>query len=136
MAIYLNLILAAIQSADPAEVTDEVAVDGSGDWWTSFVIGDTAGVDWLLLLGGVFFFGIVGYGVYSMMLYNWTAINRHPANFRRVITAAVLMLSIGWFTYVFFHAFGGMTLLVLFVVWLVMVVVFIATRRKVTLSQS
>jgi len=136
MKIHHNLILAAMQSADPADVIEDVTVSEQGNWLTSFVIGDTVGVDWLLLLGGVLVFTVMGYTVYSMMLYNWVADRHHPANCRKFVVAVVLFLSVCWFIYLFRSAFGGLVVLPMLVIWLVLAVTLFITRRKVTLSQS
>ena len=104
---------------------------GEESWWTRLMFGEPRGTDWLYLLGGVLFFTFVGYGIYSSMLYNQIGTNRHPANFRKLIIALVLLLSIIWFAYVFSQVFGGVMLGILLVVWLIYFVVFMITRRKV-----
>lgn len=106
------------------------------DWWMQFMFGEPRGIDWLYLLGGVLFFSFVGYGIYSAMLYNQIGANRHPANFRKLIVALVLLLSIIWFAYIFSQVFGGVMLGILFVVWLIYFVIFLITRRKVSVSQA
>jgi cation transporter-like permease len=69
------------------------------------------------------------------MLHNQIGSNRHPANFRKLTLALWLLLSIGWFAYVFSQVFGGVMLGILLAVWLVYLIVFLVTRRKVAPAQ-
>lgn len=110
--------------------------DGSEDWWTQLMFGEPRGIDWLYLLGGVLFFSFVGYGIYTSMLYNQIGGNRHPANFRKLMIALVLLFSIVWFGYVFSQVFGGVMLGILLAAWLIYFVIFLITRRKVSTSQA
>lgn len=98
--------------------------------------GETFWSDWLWLLGGVLFAALLGYMVYGAMLYNIVGNNRHPANFRKLLISFVLLLSIIWFGYVFWHAFGLLMFVILFVVWLAVALIFIFTKRKVGVAQQ
>src|SRR4051812_30392205 len=102
MAMYLMQLVLAFQ--DSAE---EIPTE---DWLTQFMFGEPRGIDWLYLLIGVAFFCFVGYGIYSAMLHGQVGANRHPANFRKLMTALVLLGCIIWFGYVFSHVFGGIML--------------------------
>jgi len=112
--------------------------DGSNsqDWWSQLMFGEPRGIDWLYLLGGVLFFSFVGYGIYSAMLYNQIGGNRHPANFRKLMIALVLLFSIVWFGYVFAQVFGAVMLGILLAAWLIYFVIFLITRRKVSTAQA
>lgn len=136
MEIYHNLIPVAMQSADPADVVEDVAVSEPGNWLTSFRIGDTAGIDWLLLVGGMIVLTVIGYAVYSMMLYRWVTNNYHPANWRKFVAATVLLASIIWFIFVFRYVFGGLVMLPMLVIWLMLAAIFFISRRKITLSRD
>lgn len=98
-------------------------------WWTGVVINRPVGRDWLWFLGGVVFSSIVGYALYATMLRGQISANRHPANFRKLIFALVLLLSIIWFGYVFAYAFGGLMLGILLTVWAALALVFFFTKR-------
>jgi cell division protein FtsW (lipid II flippase) len=102
------------------------------DWWTSFLVGETVGFDWLLFLIGGLFASMGGYAAYSAMLDNMVASNRHPANFRRLVVCFVLGLIIAWFVFVFRMAFGGLVAGILLALWLVLAVIFYVGRRPVT----
>jgi len=123
----INAHLLILQVSDKADIQD---------WWTQLMFGEPRGIDWLYLLGGVLFFSFVGYGIYSAMLYNQIGGNRHPANFRKLMVAFVLLFSIIWFAYVFSQVFGGVMLGILLTVWLIYLIVFLITRRKVSTSQA
>ena len=119
-------------------VMQTFADDASGDesWLTQFMFGEPRGIDWLYLLGGVLFFFFVGRGVYSAMLHNQIGANRHPANFRKLMIALVLLFSIIWFAYVFSQVFGGVMLFILLGAWAIYFVIFLITRRKVAPAQG
>jgi hypothetical protein len=104
-------------------------------WWTSWLVGEWVGKDWLLFVGGVLFFGIISYAIYSAMVYNVVGGNRHPANFRRLLVALFAGLSITWFIYVFLNVFGGPVIYILAAAWLALLVVLLFTRRKVAQAQ-
>jgi|SRR5215213_10909133 ABC-type xylose transport system permease subunit len=124
-------IIAIFQSSDfPTDDT------GSTDWWQSFVIGESYGSDWLWFLAGVTFCIVAGFLIYSAMLYNQVAANRHPANFRKLIASFGILVSIAWFGYVFSRAFGLPMLAVLTVMWLVISLIFYFTRRRTALPQT
>lgn len=128
----LNLNIAAVfQTSDFVE--EELS---STDWWSGFVIGESYGIDWLWFLAGVVFCVVVCFMLYSAMLYNQVAANRHPANFRKLLASLGILLSIVWFGYVFSRAFGLPTLAVLTVMWLVISLIFYFTRRKHALPQT
>ena len=131
----MNLIqtLAAFQTFSD-EVSDDLSE--AGDWWSNLMFGEPRGIDWMWMLGGVLFFCFIGYGIYSTMLYNQIGANRHPANFRKLIIALVILFSIVWFGYVFSEVFGLYMLIILFAVWLLYFLVFIFTRRRVASTQS
>lgn len=109
---------------------------GSSNWWSSFVIGESYGIDWLWFLAGVVLCIVVCFLLYSTMLYNQIADNRHPANFRKLIGSLGLLVAIVWFGYVFSRAFGLPMLALLGVLWLVLSLVFYFTRRKSALPQT
>lgn len=98
--------------------------------WTRFWVGETTGLDWLLLLVGTLFVVAIGYVLYSTMLRNLISANWHPADFRKLIFAVCFLLWIIWFHWVFWHAFGFIMLYIWLFIWIVAVVVFLATRRK------
>jgi hypothetical protein len=124
-------IAAVIQTSD--FVGDE---DRSSDWWSGFVIGESYGIDWIWFLAGVAFCVVVCFLLYSAMLENQVAANRHPANFRKLLASLGILLSIIWFGYVFSRAFGLPMLAVLTVMWLVLSLIFYFTRRKRALPQT
>ena len=124
-------IIAVIQSDD--FLTEDT---GSTDWWKSFIIGESYGSDWLWFLAGVVFCIVVCFLIYSAMLYNQVAANRHPANFRKLIGSLGILASIVWFGYVFSRAFGLPMLAVLTVMWLVISLIFYFTRRRTALPQT
>jgi len=106
------------------------------NWWTTWAIGEWVGRDWLLFAGGVLFFGVISYAFYSALIFNVAGSNRHPANFRRLLFALFLLLSIVWFIYVFANVFGGPVAYTLAGAWLVLLVVLLVTRRKIAPVQS
>jgi hypothetical protein len=107
-----------------------------GNRWTQFWVGETYGIDWLWLVGGTLFISAIGYAVYTSMLASLIASNWHPAVFRKILWATCALLWIIWFEYVFWHAFGGLMLYFLIVVWLVAVVIFLVTGRKTSAASS
>jgi hypothetical protein len=116
-------------------VLQEIETEPVDNWWTSWIVGEWVGKDWLLFAGGVVFFGLASYGAYAAMIYNMVGSNYHPANFRRVIIAFFLLLSIIWFIWVFAHAFGGPVAFILVGVCLALCVVLLLTRRRVAQAQ-
>jgi hypothetical protein len=104
------------------------------DWWTNWIVGEWVGLDWLLFAGGLLFFGIISYALYSALLYNVVGSNRHPANFRRLLFALFFLLGILWFIYVFANVFGGPVAYTLVGAWLVLLVVLLITRRKIAVQ--
>lgn len=102
----------------------------------TLVKNETLWRDWLWLLIGVLFFTVAGYMIYTAMLHNLVRANWHPANFRKLLIALVLLLSIIWFGYVFRNAFGLIMLIILLAVWLAVVLVFIFTKRKGVVTQE
>jgi hypothetical protein len=124
-------IAAVMQSSD--FVPDD---SGVTDWWRSFVIGESYGSDWLWFLAGVIFCIVVCFLLYSAMLYNQVAANRHPANFRKLIASLAVLVSIIWFGYVFSRAFGLPLLALLGGLWLLVSLVFYFTRRKSAVPQT
>jgi ABC-type xylose transport system permease subunit len=124
-------IFAVVQSND--FLTDDT---GSTDWWGSFIIGESYGTDWLWFLAGVIFCIVVCFLLYSAMLYNQVAANRHPANFRKLLASLGILVTIIWFGYVFSRAFGLPLLALLGGIWLVVSLVFFFTRRKSALPQT
>lgn len=125
MTNVLALYLIALQET---EIPD--------NWWTSWSVGEWVGLDWLLLGGGLLFFGVISYALYSALIYNVVGSNRHPANFRRLLLALFLLLSILWFIYVFADVFGGPVTYILVGAWLVLLVVLLITRRKIAPAQA
>lgn len=124
MATTLALFLIAFQETESAD-----------NWWTSWTVGEWVFRDWLLLGGGILFFGVISYAAYAAMIYNMVGNNYHPANFRRLIFAVFLLLSILWFIWIFAHVFGGPVAFVLIGVCLALCVVLLFTRRKVAQAQ-
>jgi hypothetical protein len=128
MAFTLATLLIALQDVEP---TTEPT-----NWWTSMTVGEWVGKDWLLMVGGLIFFGVISYAIYSAMIYNMVGNNHHPANFRRAVLALFLLFSIIWFIWVFAHAFGGLMAIILLVAWIVLALVLAFTRRKVAQAQG
>ena len=100
------------------------------DWWNGFVIGDTYGKDWLLFVGGLAFFGVVSYALYYMLLDSLVRADWHPANLRRLLWAFFFFVSVCWFMYAFAAAFGFYVMLVMLVIWLLLSLAFLITRKQ------
>ncbi|HJQ25678.1 MAG TPA: hypothetical protein VKA60_17280 [Blastocatellia bacterium] len=108
----------------------------SGDSWFRFAPGEASGAQYLELLVGLVLIWLLCRVLYTTMLYNRVGANKHPANFRKLIVALGLLLSVLLFHFLFLNAFGLFMLLVLGVAWFICVLVFIFTRRKVASSRS
>jgi tetratricopeptide (TPR) repeat protein len=101
------------------------------NWLTHTRLGGEApGIDWLLLLlGAMLLTALIGYGVYSAILRNQVARNRHPGNLRSVIAALVFLAWIISFTTIFSQVFGGIVLAILLAAWSIYSLVSFVSRQ-------
>jgi hypothetical protein len=87
--------------------------------------------DWIWLLIGILAYVWAGYYGYFVVLPRQIALKRHPANIRKLIISVVLLVNIAWFYYVFGNAGGSVTTLFLFVLWFIVSLIFLLTKRRV-----
>lgn len=114
--------------------TESETPESAPSWWTSLSYGEWVGKDFLIWIALVLFLGIIAYAIYSAAVYSVIGSNRHPANFRKFILAGFILFSFVAFSAVFKEAFGGVLLILLFVVWGILALVLWFTKRR--LSQA
>ena len=107
----------------------------SGGWF-GFPPGEVVPAQIVVALLGLILIWVLCRVLYTTMLYNRVGANKHPANFRKLVVALGLLLSMIFLDVLFMNFFAMIVLVLLGVAWLVCVLVFIFTRRKVASSQS
>ena len=110
--------------------------EDANDLWFGFLPHEVGPIHYLVALVGLVLIWLLCRVLYTTLLYNRVGANKHPANFRKLIWGFGLLLSMIFLDALFLNVFGIFVPALLGVAWLICVLVFVFTRRKVASPQS